>query len=228
MSGSKGDAPPASQLLPLQAYNVAASMARFFFPPIPVVPSDMMDQYNDLIKGLHENPSIDKFACIKDAIAGEPEGVGEEGAAGAQGPKEQVGAGLRQLREFLRQNDPACTWAGLTRIELPERDTVIWVCPTCLMAPPSAAVGGGTMRGNEVQQMQQQFKAVELGSNSNNRQGPRPGGNQLATSGRVASTPQSVGTPPQQAARQGGSTGPDSPGCFGGSATRKRGAVAPL
>ncbi|KAG2495159.1 hypothetical protein HYH03_006767 [Edaphochlamys debaryana] len=130
----------------LRAYNVAASLGRFVFPMLPVVPPDLMDSARGVLAALRE-PSgrPEDFSCIReevDAVVGYTSGGGAAphppshvafSGASILAPKTQVGSSLRQLHAFLDEVDRSRTWAGLTLVEVPGRPP-IWVCLDCITA----------------------------------------------------------------------------------------------
>ncbi|KAG2485356.1 hypothetical protein HYH03_015937 [Edaphochlamys debaryana] len=105
----------------LQSYNLAAAVARFVFPMLPVVPEDLMQGAQALLASLRrvKTGSLDDFACIK------------------------VGVALRQLRAFLAEADRSAQWGGLSMVELEGGRPPLWVCAECIAGGGGGGGGGG-------------------------------------------------------------------------------------
>lgn len=146
----------------LQVLNVASSIARCFFPPLPVIPAEYMKVMKGVLDTVKKKSSVEHFSCVQDALD-----VMDDDAGSCGNRPKQVRASASKLVKFLKHYDRMNQWGGLTRVVLQEgggtddalsRGPVLWCCNTCMSvgvdAVASAGVGesGGVGDGGDVAQ----------------------------------------------------------------------------
>lgn len=111
----------------LQALNVASSIARCFFPPLPVLPAEYMNVIKGALATVEKKSSVEQFSFVQDTL--------DNNLA------QHVQASASKLVQFLRHTDPMNQWGGLTCVVLDEGEVVdgahskgpvLWCCNTCM------------------------------------------------------------------------------------------------
>ena len=168
---------PAMQLglYAANAFNIIGSIGRMFFPALPCIPTDLMDQAKDILENLGKKSTAEEFECIQTRLDKQVSftvgSVDDESSSddGGSNASPQVNASLRELHAFLKKVDPNQIWGGLALVDLQDTDAdLVWVCPDCLRGSvedtatgSSSEQKGGTVPMNVHTKLKQRCKDLE-------------------------------------------------------------------